>query len=170
MFCPKCGAQNGDGTRFCRGCGADVGNVLAAVDGKVPDAQMPLAEKYVDLYGSGLRGVMIGVGFLIVAGLSFGISIKLAVLGLFMLAFASFFLGTGISRLAQARALKRLREPRAAEPAAPALAPGEADYIRPPRSIYTTDDLLTTPASVTEQTTTHLELNPEPETVHEPKE
>ena len=161
MFCPKCGAQNGDGTRFCRGCGADVGGVLAVVEGKVPDAELPLAERHIDLYGSGLRGVMIGVGFLIVAGLSFGISIKLAVLGLFMLAFASFFLGTGISRLVQARALKRLREPKATEHAPPALAPGEADYIRPARSIYATDDLATTPASVTEHTTTHLELNTE---------
>ena len=32
MFCPKCGLQNADETKFCRGRGADLGNVLAVVN------------------------------------------------------------------------------------------------------------------------------------------
>ena len=156
MFCPKCGSQNTDGTRFCRGCGADVGNVLAVVDGRSP-AELQVAEKQIDLYSSGLRGLLTGVGFLIVAGVSFGISIKLAVLGVFALAFAFFFLATGISRFVQSRALKRLRQPKAAD-AASALTAGEENYFRPARSIYETDDLHLQPGSITENTTTHLEL------------
>ncbi len=157
MFCPKCGSQNADGTKFCRGCGADVSNVLAVVDGK-PTALPALAEKHIELYASGLRGLIVGIGFFLVAGLAFAMSMRFAVLGIFALFFASFFLGTGIARLFQARALRRLREPDAEEPH-PSLPSGEPDYIKPSRSIYETDDLVETPRSVTEHTTTHLKMD-----------
>ncbi len=90
---------------------------------------------------------------MIVSGVSFGVSIRLAVLGVFALAFAVIFLGTGISRLVQSRGLKRLSEQRADQPALPT---GEPNYIEPSRSIYDTDDLKH-PASITERTTTHLD-------------
>ena len=73
MFCPKCGLQNADEIKFCRACGADLSNVLAVVDGKSHSAPA-LTEKYIDLLGSGLRGVLIGIGFLIVSSASFAIS------------------------------------------------------------------------------------------------
>lgn len=152
MYCPKCGLQNGDATKFCRGCGSDLGNVLAVVEGK-PAENLALAEKQIDLFSSGIRGLMIGLGFLIVSGISFGISVRLAVLGIFALAFASFFVGTGIARLVQARALRRLREESSPPPA---LASGETEYIKPVRSIYDTDELNAIPGSITERTTTHL--------------
>ncbi len=157
MFCPKCGSQNADGTKFCRGCGADVSNVLAVVEGK-PRALPALAEKHIELYGSGLRGLIVGIGFFLVAGLSFAISMRLAVLGIFALFFASFFLGTGIARLVQAKALRRLREPDADKPD-PSLPSGEPEYIKPLRSIYETDDLAGAPRSVTEHTTTLLKMD-----------
>jgi hypothetical protein len=157
MFCPKCGSQNADETTYCRGCGADLSSVVAIVTGKVRDSPA-LAEKQIDLYSSGLRGAIIGAGFLIVAGVSFAISIKLAVMGLFMLAFASFFLGTGISRLVQSRAIRKLREPEHPKQA-PELTSGQPEYFKPARSIYETDDLLGAPRSVTENTTTHLKLD-----------
>jgi hypothetical protein len=130
--------------------------VVALVTGKVRDSPA-LAEKQIDLFSSGLRGAIIGAGFLIVAGVSFGISIKLAIMGLFMLAFASFFLGTGISRLVQSRAIKKLREPQHPK-RTPELASGQPEYFKPARSIYETDDLIGEPRSVTENTTTHLKL------------
>ena len=71
-----------------------------------------LVEKQLDLFGSAVRGLMTGLGFLIVAGVSFGISMRLAVLGIFALAFAFFFLGAGAARLVQARALQRLLDPK----------------------------------------------------------
>ena len=72
MFCPKCGSQNVDACKFCRGCGADLSNVLAVVAGKVT-ADLPLAEKQIDLFSRGLRGLIGGFGFLIVSGVAFGI-------------------------------------------------------------------------------------------------
>lgn len=164
MFCPKCGSQNTDGTKFCRGCGADLSNVLAVVDGKLPD-ERALSEKHIELFSGGVRGLMIGVGFLIVSGAAFAISARLSVMGLFFLAFALYALGTGISRIIQARGIKALN--RANEPAS--LTSAQTEYIKPTRSIYETDDLVRQPLSITERTTTHLQLDADDESIALPK-
>src|SRR5688572_30295413 len=139
MYCPKCGLQNADETKFCRGCGADVSNVPAAIEVR-RTGDLALAEKQIDLYGSGLRGVLIGAGFLFSSAVAFAVSMRVAVLALFFLAFASYFLGTGISRLFLARALKRLLAERDPQPAAvPTSALREDSKAAP--SFYETDDL-----------------------------
>jgi hypothetical protein len=153
MFCPKCGLGNADEAKFCRGCGADVSNVLAVVDGRPPNVSA-VDEKQIVLFSSGLRGLIIGIGLILAAGIGLAISVRLAIVAIFAFAFASVFVGMGVSRLVQARALKKLREPNAAE-----LPPGEPDYLHPQRSIYQTDDLATTPRSITEHTTTHLKMD-----------
>jgi len=153
MFCPKCGLQNPDETKFCRGCGAELSNVLAAVDGKLPGTR-GLAEKYIDLNSSGIRGVLIGLGFAFISWVVYTIPPGHGIIWTLFLAFAFFFLGTGISRLVQARGIKALSEREG--PAA--LPPGQTEYIQPSRSIYQTDDLAPRPPSVTEHTTTHLKL------------
>ena len=157
MFCPKCGSQNANEAKFCRGCGADLSNVLAIIEGKLPAS---LTEKHIDLFGSGLRGLMVGLGFLIVSVVAYRFSPQLAVAVIFALAFAFFFLASGISRLVQARAIKNMLSPTASGGTS-ALPPGAAEYIQPPRSIFHTDDLATTPRSVTENTTTHLKMDPD---------
>jgi hypothetical protein len=156
MYCPKCGLQNADETKFCRGCGADVSNVPAAIEVKRA-GDLALAEKQIDLYGSGLRGALIGSGFLFSAAVAFAVSTRTAVLALFFLAFASYFLGTGISRLFQSRALKRLLESREPQQTVATSAPALTDPSKPPPSFYETDELAQLPSSVTEHTTTHLE-------------
>lgn len=157
MFCPKCGSQNSDETKYCRGCGVDVSGVIAAVEGRPPDVTA-LAEKHIDLFSRGLRGLVMGVGFLFVAIVAFGISSRLAVLAIFALAFAFVFLGTGISRLVQASGMKRLRKASAEQPA---LTPGTTEYVKPARSLYETDDLIALPASVTDHTTHRLKMDPD---------
>src|SRR5215203_762590 len=121
MFCPKCGSQNSDETKFCRGCGSALSSVLALVEGREIAHVPAYAEKHIHLFSSGLRGLITGFGFLIVAAVAAGISTRLAVLTIFALAFASFFIGTGVSRLFQARALKQLAAPKVNERPTPTL-------------------------------------------------
>ena len=179
MFCPKCGSQNADETKFCRGCGADIGNVLAAVSGIKAPARRPdaasvlggdlsypypgkregalesssLAERQIELASRAWRGLIGGTGFLIVSGLGFGLSINTWVMGFFGLMFAAVFLSMGVSRFIQARGLKRLLEEGTSSPA---LSPGHPDYVQPARSLFATDDLTGQPRSITENTTTRL--------------
>src|SRR5437879_11519284 len=161
MFCPKCGLQNADETKFCRGCGADVSHALAAptntalgqrFSGKRGEAPMSIAEKQIELYSRGIRGLIMGGGLFVVSALAFVLSERGLTFSLFMLAFGFLLVGTGISRLIHARGLKALAK--RDEPAA--LTPGQADYIKPRGSIYQTDDLHAQPLSITERTTTHL--------------
>ncbi len=174
MFCPKCGSQNADETKFCRGCGADVSNALAApttpafgrrFSGKRGEAPLSIAEQQIDLFSRGIRGMIMGGGLFVVSALAFVLSERGLTFSLFMLAFGFLLVGTGISRLIHARGLKALGK--RDEPTA--LPPGQSDYINPPRSFYETDDLLTRPSSITEHTTTHLEMDPDGEMFSSPK-
>ena len=45
MFCPKCGQQNPEKGKFCRGCGTDLGNVSQALTGNLPQARPMLDRK-----------------------------------------------------------------------------------------------------------------------------
>jgi len=183
MYCPKCGSQNADEVLPWVWCGPEqcvCGYSKHA--GRSPPSRQPKrlplllrqeesnhysrcgirgassepqsqSEKQVELSSAGWRGLIGGFGFLIVAGLSFGISESLAVLGLFMLIFASVFLAGGISRFIQARGIKKLR---ASEAYDPALTPGQQDCIQTTRRLFETHDLTAYPPSVTEHPTTHL--------------
>src|SRR5215207_9248937 len=157
MFCPKCGSQNSNETKFCRGCGADLSSVLALVEGREIASVPAYAEKHIALFSSALRGLITGFGFLLVGAIALGISTRLAVLTIFAFAFATFFIGGGVARLFHAKALKRLGTSKVNERSTLTLSPGEPEYIRPSRSIYETEDLVT-PRSVTERTTTHLTM------------
>ena len=68
MFCPKCGTQNPDDGRFCRSCGADLGNVSAALSGNLPRPQAMLDRKGKPFnWESAIAKIFSGLAFLIVA-------------------------------------------------------------------------------------------------------
>ena len=155
MFCPKCGSQNVDESRFCRGCGADLTGVLAVIEGK-PALGQPVAEKQIDLFSSGVRNVVLAFGFAVFSLIIFLIPGDTHFWVVFLVP-VMILLASGISRILKANGLKELREEEAKRLTSrqtPVLAAGRQDYIEP--SIYETDDLLKVPSSVTEGTTRNL--------------
>ncbi len=165
MFCPKCGSQNTDATRFCRGCGADLSNVLAVVEGKTPGPPS-YSKEYHDLYSSGLRNIILGFGFLLIAFLLFTTAGN-PFLWLGMMIPAIVLLATGIPRLVKAEGLKTTRsvdaihpDPLPAEGSGPALPPVQTDYIEPTRTFDDAALHAEPPSSVTEPTTRQLQMDP----------
>jgi zinc-ribbon domain len=68
MFCPKCGTQNPETGRFCRSCGADLGNVSAALSGNLPKPHAMLDRKGKPFnWESAIAKIFSGLAFLIVA-------------------------------------------------------------------------------------------------------
>lgn len=153
MFCPKCGSQGGDESKFCRGCGADLSHVLAVVEGKEPIGR-ELQEKYVEQFSRGVRGLFMGGGFFLVSVVGYLITTNALPVSLFAMLLAFVFLGTGFSRLIHAAGLRRLS--RGDTPLT--LEEGRADYLKPAGSIYDTDELAQ-PMSVTDRTTRHLKID-----------
>lgn len=152
MYCPKCGLQNADESKFCRGCGADLSRVLAIVEGSSP-AGRELSEKYVEQFSRGVRGLFMGGGFMVVGVGAYLITTNALPVSLFALLMAFVFLGTGFSRLIHAAGLRRLSQGNAVL----TLEEGRADYLKPAGSIYDTDELAQ-PMSVTDRTTRHLKI------------
>ena len=154
MFCPKCGSQQSDKAKFCRGCGAEISGVLAVVDRSREEIQHgSLEEKAIYLQSRAVSGVMLGIGFAIITAILFTRSSD-GILWLLPLAFTFFFSSIGTSRMLQAVRLRKLLSGAAAA-AQPSLPTGGGD-LSPPRSPYRTGDLLAEPMSVTERTTRNL--------------
>ena len=181
MFCPNCGTKNPDDGRFCRSCGADLGNVSAALAGK------PRKLKYeVDPRKRGvswehaITKICTGLAFLIIA-------VILAVSGnfgarswwfwLLIPAFGS--LGSGIAQFVQLKKIEKheavFAPPKtenviSSAPPNNALPPTQTDYVAPPKqTLYETGEFAARPGSVTESTTRHLEMDSEGETMTLPK-
>jgi len=174
MFCPKCGLQNADNTKFCRSCGADLSNVLAVVKGKsATDERLATSDNSINLYSSGIRNLLLGIGFFIIAILLFTIPGD-TFFWLLMLFPAFSLIASGVSRIVKANQIKTIEN--VAQPDSfplnqpnPMLSPIQTEYINPSKSIYETDDLLGQPLSVTESTTRHLLMNSEGETTTLPE-
>ncbi len=177
MFCPKCGKENPETGRFCRSCGADLGNVSAALSGKLP--QVPYVvdpRKRGVSWETAITKIFTGMAFLIV-------SIVLATTGMaggkawwFWLLIPAFgALGSGVAQFVQ---LKKLEKKEAAfaihntqnvissAPQNSSLPPMQTEFISP-ESRYKTGDLV--PPSVIENTTRHLQMDSEGETMTLPK-
>ncbi len=174
MFCPKCGLQNADNTKFCRSCGADLSNVLAVVKGKsATDERLATSDNSINLYSSGIRNLLLGIGFFIIGILLFTIPGD-TFFWLLMLFPAFSLIASGVSRIVKANQMKT-KENVAQQDSFPVnqpntmLPPTQTEYIKPSKSMYETDDLLGHPLSVTESTTRHLLTNTEGEPITLPK-
>ncbi len=176
MFCPKCGIENPDNGKFCRSCGVDLGIVSAALMGKSPEVPyMVDPRKRGVSWEIAITKIFTGLAFLLV-GLILGFTEKFGAASwwfwLLIPAFAS--LSSGVAQVFQLKKLEKLEagfSPQNTQITSSssqnynALPPVQTDYIMPPKqSIYDTDDLVIQP-SVTENTTRHLEMNSEGETM-----
>jgi hypothetical protein len=190
MFCPKCGTQNPETGKFCRSCGADLGNVSAALSGNLKPAE---PSYYIDhkgrtrsndpdeIWSQAIRSFIMGFGFLIVSIVLFTTGVAGGRAWWWAMLFPAFsMMAVGISQWAKVNRMEKKRQngetlsappPQFVQPQFPAnqpnaaLPPTNADYVRPPQnSIYDTGELVIQP-SVTENTTRHLEINNEGETM-----
>ena len=178
MFCPKCGTRNPETGRFCRTCGADLGNISEALSGNLRKNQNLVDKKGKPVnYESAVVKIFTGLAFLIVA----------AVLGITNVAGGKFWwfwmlipafgsLGSGVAQYVQLKKSEKLQSANSAPlnaqnvfnpaPQNSALPPTQTDYVAPD-SRYKTGELV--PPSVVENTTRHLEMNSEGETMTLPK-
>jgi len=174
MFCPKCGGQNPDNGKFCRGCGTDLGNVTNAL--AAPRATQALVDKKGRpiSWESAITPFFMGCAFL-------AVSIILGVSGMgkgwwfWMLIPAFGMLGSGVAKYVQLKKLESgqtvgltQHQVTAATPN-PELPPAALYPSMPvPESRYKTGDLV--PPSVTDNTTRHLEIDKEGQTMTLPKQ
>lgn len=177
MFCPKCGKENSDTGRFCRSCGADLGNVSAALSGKLPQPQNLVNEKGKPVsWESAISKFFMGLAFLTVA-------IILGVTGMaggknwwfWMLIPAFAMLGSGVAQYIQIKknesqgvnfVPQNTQNVISSAPQHSALPPTQTEFVSP-ESRYKTGDLV--PPSVIENTTRHLQMDSEGETMTLPK-
>ena len=176
MFCPKCGTKNPDNGRFCRTCGADLGNVSEALSGNLKKPQHLVDRKGKPIsWESAIVKIFTGLAFIAVT-----IALSFSQMGrgwwFWMLIPAFSGIGTGIAQLVQLRKYEKQNSPvfsvnspnQIPMVQQSSLPPSQNDYIKPQQSIYDTGELVIQP-SVTEDTTRHLEINKEGETLTLPK-
>lgn len=193
MFCQKCGVKNPDNGKFCRSCGTDLNNNSAALTGQsgesnrsfgifqpiqpIQPAQLWNKKGKPASYEQAITKLFTGLAFLIVA----------AVLGITGVAGGQFWwfwmlipafgsLGSGVAQYVQLKKTEKLQSANFTRqtdrnvinsaPQNSVLPPGQTDYIAPD-SRYQTGELV--PPSVVENTTRHLEMDSEGETMTLPR-
>ena len=171
MFCPGCGTQNPDNGRFCRSCGANLGNVSRALTEKLSQPQNLVDHKGKPVnWESAIGKFFMGIAFFVVSiVLAFTSTGRNWWFWLLIPAFS--MLGAGVAQYIQLKKSEKQRVsfvPQNAQneisPAMQnaALPPTQTQYVAPD-SRYKTGDLV--PLSVTDGTTRHLEMNSEGETM-----
>ena len=189
MFCPKCGTKNPDDGRFCRKCGTDLGNVTAALGGANSPAHLRdsssvkldkkgrvISNDPTEIYGNAIKQILAGVGFLVVAIALLVTDVAGGNSWWWAMLFPAFgSLSKGVSdymksKHMEQRQINMIPEPKKVinqSPEKSALPPSNTDYVPADFPNYQTGDLV--PPSVVENTTRHLEMDKEGETMTLPK-
>ncbi len=170
MFCPKCGGQNPETGKFCRTCGTDLGNVSQALTGALPPARQILDRKGKPVsWDRAVAKIFTGLAFMAVSiALAFSQAGRGWWFWMLILAFSS--LGAGVAQYVQLRKAEKggmMYSPEILPQAQnTALPPPQTQWVNP-ESKYKTGDLV--PPSVTDNTTRHLEMDSEGQTMTLPK-
>lgn len=177
MFCPKCGVQNIEDAKFCRGCGADIGLVPQALTGHLPEKRSPRDEVAENIGKAARRHSQrnpprldkaISTGFTGLAFLVVSIVLAFMPMGRFwwywMLIPAFSMIGGGIAEYVRYKqSIGDDVEPPRTRESVPAIQPPTTRMSAlPPRN---TSELVQ-PPSVTEGTTRHLGIRAEAPTRH----
>src|SRR2546422_3068446 len=64
MYCPKCGIQNDDETKFCRGCGENLKVISQAMSRRLPAFLASKMDAYIERRNMRLRRESIGVALM----------------------------------------------------------------------------------------------------------
>jgi hypothetical protein len=188
MFCPKCGTKNPEAGKFCRSCGADLSVVSSALTGdrrEIADAlsgddkrsrRLRARTDPDEAWTGGIRQSILGVGFLIISMVLFFTNVAGGSAWWWAMLFPGFsMLASGIAGIVRARRLERRQAVGFASVNQGAvgggvgggvLPPAQTEFVRPD-SAYSTGDLV--PPSVVENTTRHLSIDKEGETMTLPK-
>lgn len=187
MFCPKCGTKNPDNGKFCRSCGTDLGNVSAALSsGDLPAQFTDAGTAHIhhearrrkdpdEIYGDAVKQIISGIGFLIVAIVLLTTGVAGGKNWWWAMLFPAFgLLSKGIADYMKSQRMEKSRVQFAAQnqntlnqsQTRADLPPSQTNYVAP-ESRYKTGDLV--PPSVVENTTRHLEMDSEGQTMTLPK-
>lgn len=179
MFCPKCGTKNPNDGKFCRKCGTDLGTVSDAITGNLPSKKaLKKHKKEKASWESAMSSLFTGIAFL---AISIILGITNAANGskwwYWMLIPAFAMIGAGVAKTIQ---LKQDAKEKVSidltedtkqinSQQQEALPPKQTEFVSDfPNSKYQTGDLV--PPSVVENTTRHLEMDKEGETMTLPKD
>jgi hypothetical protein len=172
MFCPKCGGQNPDSGKFCRSCGTDLGNVSQALTGNpIAPAQLIDRKGKPISWERAITKTFSGIAFIVVA-CALGFSRSGQDWWFWLLIPGFMGLGAGVAQLVQLRKAEKgiFIHPASSQSLPPtqntALPPQQTEWVAP-ESRYKTGDLI--PPSVTENTTRHLEVDSEGQTMTLPR-
>lgn len=169
MFCPKCGTENADGSKFCRSCGTNISLVPQALTGQLPQEQSDTGATDWETsrmsrrrrrraancpsISYGVSKIFVGIAFIIVAlalsNTPFGWS-----WWFWMLIPALASLGKGIGEIIQFKSEQKKNLLQTPIQQQPAFQPPRQAANLPPR--YNTTEFMNAPPSITENTTRHL--------------
>ena len=160
MFCPRCGIENLENGKFCRGCGSNISNVLTVLNGEIVKADDANDKNdYPELSSKGISSLILGLGFILISIFVKSMPGDTYYWLLFMLP-AILLIASGVRNIVKSEALKNEKKvhvfvhnglPESQNNKT--LPPVQTEYVSPNSKIKTNDLHI---ISVTEETTKQL--------------